>query len=143
MRLLVAYDGSEGARAALREAATLAGETGAPVVVVQVVQPLIDASHVVAPSTAEALKQVTAEVQAGLDAAIAETGLSGKAEGLVVVAERGEDDAEALQRAAQEQSATMIVISSRRVSSVRGALLGSITDHVVRHAPCPVLVVRE
>lgn len=143
MRLLVAFDGSEGARAALREAAAIARETGASVVVAQVVQPLIDAAHVVAPTTADALKQVTAEVQSGLDAAIGEAGLAGQVEGLVMVAEHGEDVAEALERVAEEQTATMIVISSRRAASVRGALLGSVTGHVVRHAPCPVLVVRE
>jgi len=144
MRLLVAFDGSEGARAALREAASLARETGASVVLLQVLQPLIDAAQVVAPTTEAAMVTLTAQVRAGLDAAIAASGLdAGRVEALVERVERNEDEAEAIERIAAEQAATMVVISSRRVASVTGALLGSVAGHVVRHAPCPVLVVRE
>ena len=48
MRLLVAFDGSDGARAALREAASLARETAASVVLLRVLNPLVDAADVVA-----------------------------------------------------------------------------------------------
>lgn len=144
MRLMVAFDGSEGARAALREAVALARETGAPVVIARVLQPLIDAAKVMAPTTAEAMKTVAAETRATLEAVAKEFGLDAAATEIVVEsARRGEDDAEALERIAAEQSATMIVISSRRAASVVGTLLGSVTSHVIRHAPCPVLVVRE
>jgi len=144
MRLLVAFDGSEGARAALREAASLARETGASVVLVQVLQPLIDAAQVVAPTTEVAMRTVTEQARAGLAAAIAASGIdAGKAEAVVEPVQRNEDEAEAIERIAREQAATMVVISSRRVASVTGALLGSVAGHVVRHAPCPVLVVRE
>ncbi|MGE3858344.1 MAG: universal stress protein [Dehalococcoidia bacterium] len=144
MRLMVAFDGSEGARAALREAASLARETGAPVVLAQVLQPLIDAAKVMAPTTAEAMKTVEAQTRAALEAVAKEFELDAAATEIVVEsARRGEDDAEALERIAAEQSATMIVISSRRAASVVGTLLGSVTSHVIRHAPCPVLVVRE
>lgn len=144
MRLVVAFDGSEGARAALREAAVLARETGATVALLHVLQPLLDAAHVVAPTTRAAMVTVAAEARAVMDAAVAQSGLDdAEVDRLVVEVDRGEDEAEAIERIAAEQAATMLVISSRRAASVTGALLGSVASHVIRHAPCPVLVVRE
>jgi nucleotide-binding universal stress UspA family protein len=43
---------------------------------------------------------------------------------------------------ASDVAASAIVIGSRGRGGIRRALLGSVSDHVVRHAPCPVLVVR-
>jgi len=39
--------------------------------------------------------------------------------------------------------ADVIVISTHGYSGLKHVLLGSVAEHVVRHAPCPVLVVRE
>ncbi len=144
MRLLVAFDGSEGARAALREATSIARETGASVVLLQVLNPLLDAADVLAPSTEAAMVTVSARTQAALEAEASATSLpAGRVECVVAIAGRGEDDAEVIEREAAARGATMIVISSRRAASVVGAVLGSVTDHVIRNAPCPVLVVRE
>lgn len=46
----------------------------------------------------------------------------------------------AICRMAEEESATVIVIGSRGHGGFRRAVLGSVSDHVVRHAPCPVVV---
>jgi nucleotide-binding universal stress UspA family protein len=43
---------------------------------------------------------------------------------------------------AEELQADLIVIGSRGLGGVRRALIGSVSDSVVRHAHCPVLVVR-
>jgi nucleotide-binding universal stress UspA family protein len=43
---------------------------------------------------------------------------------------------------AEELQAGLIVIGSRGLGGVRRALMGSVSDSVVRHAHCPVLVVR-
>ena len=37
----------------------------------------------------------------------------------------------------------LIVLGSRGRGGIRRALMGSVSDAVVRHAHCPVLVVRE
>ena len=58
MRLLVAWDGSDGAQAALRQAQALAG-AGGQIDVVQILDPLMDAADVQAPSTREAMAIVT------------------------------------------------------------------------------------
>jgi nucleotide-binding universal stress UspA family protein len=45
--------------------------------------------------------------------------------------------------AARETDADLIVIATQGHSGIKHVLLGSTTELVVRHAPCPVLVVRE
>src|SRR5215203_2063701 len=44
---------------------------------------------------------------------------------------------------AEEIGAGLIVMGARGVGGIRRALTGSVSDSVVRHAHCPVLVVRE
>ena len=44
---------------------------------------------------------------------------------------------------AEELDAGIVVVGSRGEGGVRRALLGSVSDSVVRHAHCPVLVVRK
>jgi nucleotide-binding universal stress UspA family protein len=44
---------------------------------------------------------------------------------------------------AQETNTDLIVMGTRGRSGLSRLLTGSTTEHVVRHAPCPVLVVRE
>jgi nucleotide-binding universal stress UspA family protein len=43
----------------------------------------------------------------------------------------------------EELGVGLIVIGSRGHGGVRRALMGSVSDSVIRHAHCPVLVVRE
>ena len=44
---------------------------------------------------------------------------------------------------ARDMRADLIVVGSRGLGAVAHALLGSVAEKVVRHAPCPVLVVRR
>jgi nucleotide-binding universal stress UspA family protein len=55
---------------------------------------------------------------------------------------RGPPDREIV-HLADEIGAGLIVIGSRGQGGVRRALMGSVSDSVVRHAHCPVLIVRE
>lgn len=43
----------------------------------------------------------------------------------------------------KESGADLIVISTRGISGLQGVLYGSVTEKVVRHAACSVLVVRK
>jgi nucleotide-binding universal stress UspA family protein len=54
----------------------------------------------------------------------------------------GERRDEAIVHLAEEIGADLIVIGSRGRGGLRRALMGSVSDSVVRHAHCPVLVVR-
>ena len=57
-------------------------------------------------------------------------------EGAITVAEQ-------IVSQAEEIRAGLIVVGSRGLGGIRRALMGSVSDSVVRHAPCPVLVVRR
>lgn len=51
--------------------------------------------------------------------------------------------AEVLTRAATEQSASLVVVGNRGLGPIASAIIGSVSAHLVDHAPCPVLVVRS
>jgi nucleotide-binding universal stress UspA family protein len=50
------------------------------------------------------------------------------------------DPAAAICRFASDVSARAIVMGSRGRGGLKRAMLGSVSDHVVRNAPCPVVV---
>ena len=56
---------------------------------------------------------------------------------------RGNEPAEDLISVANETDADLIVIATHGYTGLKHALLGSTTERVVRHAHCPVLVVRQ
>jgi nucleotide-binding universal stress UspA family protein len=53
------------------------------------------------------------------------------------------DPAESIVEAARSERADVIVVGSHGRGAIGRALIGSVSDQVVRHAPCPVLVVRS
>jgi nucleotide-binding universal stress UspA family protein len=67
----------------------------------------------------------------------ARAGLGIEAELLVLEGRPGE----ALCDLAAQLPASVAVLGTRGHSGIRRAVLGSVSDHVVRHAPCPVLVI--
>ena len=55
---------------------------------------------------------------------------------------RGQPDREVV-HLSEEIEAGLIIMGSRGLGGVRRALMGSVSDSVVRHAHCPVMIVRE
>jgi len=53
------------------------------------------------------------------------------------------DPATEILSAAKDLPADLVVVSTHGRTGLTRALLGSVAEHVVRRAPCPVLVVRE
>jgi nucleotide-binding universal stress UspA family protein len=53
------------------------------------------------------------------------------------------DAADAICRVADRLRVDVIVVGSHGRTGIGRLLLGSVSEHVVRHAPCPVLVVRD
>jgi nucleotide-binding universal stress UspA family protein len=62
-------------------------------------------------------------------------------EGVEILVRRG-DPGPVLCRLAEERSAQAIVMGSRGRGGIKRALLGSVSDYVVRNAPCTVVVTR-
>jgi len=50
---------------------------------------------------------------------------------------------EAICDAAQREAATMIVVGTRGLGVLRRTVMGSVSDHVLHHAHCPVVVYRD
>jgi nucleotide-binding universal stress UspA family protein len=59
------------------------------------------------------------------------------------VPEEAEDLTQRAQEVAEELGAGLIVMGSRGLGGIRRALMGSVSDTVVRHAHCPVMIVRH
>jgi nucleotide-binding universal stress UspA family protein len=53
------------------------------------------------------------------------------------------DVATTICRVAEDIPADVIIVGSHGRTGLRRMLLGSVSEHVVRHSPCPVLVVHE
>jgi nucleotide-binding universal stress UspA family protein len=60
-----------------------------------------------------------------------------------VVIDRRPSDGRAITEYAHQRAATYILIGSRGKSLASGLFLGSVSQYVSRHAPCPVIIVRE
>ncbi len=54
----------------------------------------------------------------------------------------GGDPGSSITAAAQAEHADLVVVGTRGRSGAERMLLGSVSDYVVRHADCPILVVR-
>lgn len=55
----------------------------------------------------------------------------------------GDDPGATLVRVAEQVNADVLVIGNSEKSWLRRLLVGSVMNHLVHHAPCPVLVVRH
>ena len=141
--ILLCTDGSDHAGHALTSGLALVGTT-APLVVVTVVHepdPMLVTGTGIAGGvmSAEAfdeqLRAARVEGEEMAEAAVRELGLEG-AEVRVLVGDPGSQ----ICALAEELSARAVVIGSRGRGGLKRALLGSVSDHVVRNAPCPVVI---
>jgi nucleotide-binding universal stress UspA family protein len=139
MHLLLATDGSPHADLAAEVAIDLAQSTGSRLHVVAVGRTFPGAVYdEYAKTRREDLRK---EVQEILDDQVRKIEEAG---GIVAVAHLKLDEQrdEAIVHLAEDIGAGMIVIGSRGFGGMRRALMGNVADSVVRHAHCPVLVVR-
>ena len=142
-KILLATDGSEEATLAARTAVDIADKTNSELHVVYVGEEYGYPIYAVpeyeyARTIQENLEQ---EVRKLLDAEVEQVKAAG---GTVVGAHfgMGRPDEEIV-KLAEEIGAGLIVMGSRGQGGVRRSLMGSVSDSVVRHAHCPVMVVRE
>jgi nucleotide-binding universal stress UspA family protein len=86
----------------------------------------------------QALTLGQSSIEATIEALRAHPGLPSGLETRVLGGQAGP----ALCDVATETGAVAIVMGSSGRGGIRRAVLGSVSDHVVRHAPCPVVVTR-
>ena len=139
-RILLATDGSEQANLAAMTAIDLAQSTGSRLHVVAVGRTFPPSAiyRVYAEEAGEDLRREAQEVLDEQVRKIAEAG------GEVAIAHLKMDERrdEAIVHLAEDIGAGLIVIGSRGFGGMKRAVLGNVADSVVRHAHCPVLVVR-
>ena len=146
-KVLLATDGSREAELAAGTAADLANSTNSELHLVTVAPGYPDPVYHIHEAGLryetfeQALEAVKGEAQKVLDEQVQkveETGGTVKEAHLRI----GEQRDQAIVHLAEELGAGLIILGSRGLGGVRRALMGSISDSVVRHAHCPVMVVR-
>jgi nucleotide-binding universal stress UspA family protein len=135
--ILLATDGSSASEGASDEAIDLAVQVGARLLVVSVL------------GSSSRPTGASAETSGPADS---RDSLTTKAQGIVQRAKAAGSDAtflvwdgdpgEGIVAAAHSENADLIVVGSHGRSGVSRFLIGSVSDYVVRHAHCPVMVVR-
>jgi nucleotide-binding universal stress UspA family protein len=141
--ILVATDGSRVANAALDEAISLAAETGDAIAVITVWRALQGDFGLAFPSTALLPELLDAEREYA-EAALGDAAARAEAAGVRFRTRLTTGDpAEQICAYAEEVDARLIAIGTRGYGTVASLLLGSVSNAVIRNAPCPVLVVRE
>jgi nucleotide-binding universal stress UspA family protein len=139
-RILVAVDFSNDSKVALEYAGTLAGRLGASLSIVHVVEPdlsIPEADLSLNPKLSDSERQ--AEAKLDLSA------LGERMLGACRVVETSVRSGIAffeIAEAAKALGADFIVIGAHGLAGLNRMLLGSTVEKVVRHASCPVLVVR-
>ena len=143
-RILLATDGSKEAELAARTAVDIAATTNSVLHMVTIARVEYHSGYDIPESGAllkgiyESIKRKAQEMLREQVKKIEETG------GTMPQAHvrTGRPDREIV-HLANEIGAGLIVVGSRGHGGVKRSLMGSVSDSVVRHAHCPVLIVRE
>jgi nucleotide-binding universal stress UspA family protein len=145
--ILLATDGSKEAQLAATTAADLANSTNSELHLLCVAPGNPDPVYQIHEASLhyetyqQALEAVKGEAQKVLDEQVRKVQEAG---GSVKQAHFriGERRDQAIIHLAEELGAGLIVMGSRGLGGVRRSLMGSVSDSVVRHAHCPVMIVR-
>jgi nucleotide-binding universal stress UspA family protein len=152
-KILVPLDGSGHSLKALEIAIQIAKKFGGKLMLIHVYSVSIGPVIMPEPTTltppmipvmtpAEVSKTVEATRKAG-DSILMDGERRAKAEGVQVetILREGHTVQEIV-KTAREDKFDLIIIGGRGISKIRELLLGSVTDGVIHHASCPVLVIK-
>jgi nucleotide-binding universal stress UspA family protein len=142
-KLFVAIDFSPGSDEALRQAHQRAQSTGARLAVCHIVPNELRSNLLFPHITRVAALSIPLETERIAEAASARVAeITGrKDEEFELIIDDGTPQALILTRA-EEWLADLIIVGSHGQTSAADALLGSVSDSIIRHAHCPVLIVR-
>jgi universal stress protein A len=137
--VLVPVDFSDNAEAAVERAADLAQKFGAKVHLLHVVEPASFVNDLRNVPFTLSDKQLEATATTELEA-LATRFIDPEVQASWAV-KRGKGYQEIV-KAAKQLKADMIVISTHGYTGLKHTIMGGTAERVVRHAPCPVLVLR-
>jgi nucleotide-binding universal stress UspA family protein len=146
-RAVVAVDGSSDSIAAARFLASLPLPRTLAVRLLGVVEPWFSPPappELGTTAVDPAIRSVVEERRSALEGVLARVeaefrGKVGSLESSVVIGRPGQE----ITLAAQEPGVDLVVVGARGLGRIERLLLGSVSDRVLRHADCPVLVVRR
>jgi len=139
-KVVVAIDFSETSAQALPYASTLAKRFGAEVILLHVIQPLAVTSPY-SPSDVQNAGQAMKRRATAQLSQLCEEVFDGNVAARVAV--RFGTPYDEITKAAKSLGTDMIILTTHGYTGLKSALLGSTAERVVRHAACPVLVVRQ
>jgi universal stress protein A len=138
-KVLVAIDEDPVAAHAAEVGVELAGRLNAQVALIYVIDPALvlnPEGGIGADELAQKAREDAARLVAGFRARLQ---IDTRAIGFIPLGSPGSE----IVKAAREWEADVIVIGSHGRRGITRALVGSVAEAVMRHAPCPVLVVRS
>jgi len=143
MKILIALDMSPHSKHALDFVSRMRWPAGSRVIVISALQPSVSAAAA-GPDLGDLTTQIMEDQRRQLEGLVAdaegELRESGFAtEGRIEVG----DPREVLVALAESERADLIVLGSHGRTGLTKLMLGSVSSHVVTHAPCSVLVVKH
>jgi nucleotide-binding universal stress UspA family protein len=141
--ILLPTDFSECANYALSYAASFARQAGAAIVCVHVIEPVVPTVGYTGMAEPLPMADLSDQLEDSAERELPKIAECDECAGLKVeeVIAHG-DAASEIVRVARERGVDLIVISSHGRTGLGRMLFGSTAESVVRHAPCPVLVVK-
>ena len=142
--ILVCSDGSDHAMRATRQAAVIAKGSDACVLLLNVNDPAKELMLYVTPWQQGAGDTLSvSDVGTGQDGILKRTAklLDDSQVRYELLREFGHP-AEQIVRVAVRESVDLIVLGSRGLAALESPSLGAVSDHILKHAPCSVLIVR-
>ncbi len=141
--ILLPTDFSECANYALAHAASLARKFGASIVCVHVIEPMVPTVGYSGMTEPLPIADITDQLEDSAERELPKIAECEECKGLEVeeLIVHGEAAAEIV-RVAKDRNVDLIVISSHGRTGLGRILFGSTAEAVVRHASCPVLVVK-
>lgn len=134
-KILLATDGSDYSEKALREAINLAKTCGTKLYVISVIE--VNAEYAaMAPNVVEKLEKDTGELIRAVETCVRKEGIDAE-----IITHEGEEAWKYIVDEAKNRGVDMIIMGTHGRTGLTRLLMGSVTQKVIGHAPCKVLVV--
>lgn len=141
--ILLPTDFSECANYALSYATSLARQAGAKIICVHVIEPVVPTVGYTGMTEPLPIVDISEQLEDSAERELPKIAEHEECAGLDVEELIAHGDAASeIARVAKERGVDLIVISSHGRTGLGRILFGSTAESVVRHAPCPVLVVK-